>query len=125
MEGLQDQINSLNHKVDGLYQIVEQLNGKIGQSLSESSSQSLRNGEMISNTASSRQYSHFRDGMNGMMEHKDVLVDSNAWDNSSEISSEKGLSPDIQIRRLTAQLTAAYHRIAALEEQLLARRIHS
>ena len=33
-------------------------------------------------------------------------------------------STDIQIRRLTAQLTAAYHRIAALEEQLLSHRIH-
>jgi len=29
------------------------------------------------------------------------------------------------VQRLTAQLTAAYNRIAALEEQLLARRIHS
>ncbi len=32
---------------------------------------------------------------------------------------------EIQIRRLTAQLTAAYNRIAALEEQLLSYRIHS
>jgi len=32
-------------------------------------------------------------------------------------SGEKELTPEIQIQRLTAQLTAAYNRIAALEEQ--------
>ncbi|WP_287130203.1 hypothetical protein [Candidatus Cyanaurora vandensis] len=32
------------------------------------------------------------------------------------------LSPEAQIQRLTAQLTAAYNRIAALEEQLLNKR---
>jgi hypothetical protein len=35
---------------------------------------------------------------------------------------EQDLSPQIQIQRLTAQLTAAYNRIAALEEQLLSKR---
>jgi hypothetical protein len=32
------------------------------------------------------------------------------------------ISPEAQVQRLTAQLTAAYNRIAALEEQLLAQR---
>jgi hypothetical protein len=35
---------------------------------------------------------------------------------------EQDLDPRIQIQRLTAQLTVAYNRIAALEEQLLAKR---
>ncbi|NEO26340.1 MAG: hypothetical protein F6K03_05435, partial [Kamptonema sp. SIO4C4] len=35
---------------------------------------------------------------------------------------EQEFAPDLQVRRLTAQVTAAYHRIAALEEQLLAQR---
>ncbi len=35
------------------------------------------------------------------------------------------MTQDIQIQRLTAQLTAAYNRIAALEEQLVANRIHA
>lgn len=35
---------------------------------------------------------------------------------------EQDLAPQIQIQRLTAQLTVAYNRIAALEEQLLAKR---
>lgn len=34
----------------------------------------------------------------------------------------RGMSPEAQIQRLTAQLTAAYNRIAALEEQLLTKR---
>jgi hypothetical protein len=33
------------------------------------------------------------------------------------------ITPEIQVQRLTAQLTAAYNRIAALEEQLLSRRV--
>ena len=38
----------------------------------------------------------------------------------TESTLERSLAPETQIRRLTAQLTAAYNRIAALEEQLLA-----
>lgn len=34
---------------------------------------------------------------------------------------EKQMSPELQIKRLTAQLTVAYKRIAQLEEQLLSR----
>jgi hypothetical protein len=56
------------------------------------------------------------------MEHKDVLADHNAIESLSH-SGEKMLSSEVQIQRLTAQLTAAYNRIAALEEQLLAQRI--
>ena len=55
------------------------------------------------------------------MEHKDILLDGTV-DHSRH--GEKELTPEIQIQRLTAQLTAAYNRIAALEEQLFARRIH-
>lgn len=59
------------------------------------------------------------------MEHKDILLDGNDGESNAGQKGEQALSPDIQIRRLTAQLTAAYNRIAALEEQLLACRIHS
>jgi hypothetical protein len=59
------------------------------------------------------------------MEHKDVLIDGTSEMSNSHQNGEKALSADIQVQRLTAQLTAAYNRIAALEEQLLARRIHS
>jgi hypothetical protein len=54
--------------------------------------------------------------------HQDVLVDN---ETSSYRQQETMLSPQSQIQRLTAQLTVAYSRIAALEEQLLARqRVH-
>lgn len=56
------------------------------------------------------------------MEHKDVLTDGIYLDMHRQ--SGDNITPEIQIQRLTAQLTAAYNRIAALEEQLLRERIH-
>jgi uncharacterized coiled-coil protein SlyX len=55
--------------------------------------------------------------------HKDVLQDEGGMATTG--LSDRVLGPDMQIRRLTAQLTAAYGRIAALEEQLLLRRVQS
>jgi repressor of nif and glnA expression len=55
--------------------------------------------------------------------HKDVLQDEDGMATTG--LSDRTLGPDMQIRRLTAQLTAAYGRIAALEEQLLMRRIQT
>ncbi|NJO80200.1 MAG: hypothetical protein HC827_17940 [Cyanobacteria bacterium RM1_2_2] len=57
------------------------------------------------------------------MEHKDILSDLSYTDLEAQ-SGERSLSPEVQVQRLTAQLTAAYNRIAALEEQLIAKRIH-
>ncbi len=49
--------------------------------------------------------------------HRDVIPDRASLDTDrSEISLEW------QVRRLTAQLTTAYNRIAALEEELMHRR---
>ncbi len=61
--------------------------------------------------------------LNGAFEHKDVLLDNDFLDLEKQ-GAERDLAPEIQIQRLTAQLTAAYNRIAALEEQLLAQRTH-
>jgi hypothetical protein len=61
--------------------------------------------------------------LNSELEHKDVLIDG-VYLEMNRQSGERNLSPEIQIQRLTAQLTAAYNRIAALEEQLLRERIH-
>lgn len=57
------------------------------------------------------------------LEHKDVLVDGIFTDINFQ-GGDRHLTPEIQIQRLTAQLTAAYNRIAALEEQLLLKRIN-
>ncbi len=54
--------------------------------------------------------------------HKDILEDDGEF-NSDSSAEVRALAPEIQVQRLTAQLTAAYSRIAALEEQLLARRM--
>ncbi|MGA7937884.1 MAG: hypothetical protein WCA35_30320 [Kovacikia sp.] len=123
METLQKQINILSAKVDALYQLIEQMSGKVSDVVSEcrfgsSQIQRLENRETAS-FRSQRGYSSF----DAAMEHKDVLVDNNSVDSTSQ-SGEKQLTPEVQIQRLTAQLTAAYNRIAALEEQLLSKRVH-
>ena len=59
-----------------------------------------------------------------MITHKDILNDEDNYSLETYDYSpiELGMSCELQVQRLTAQLTAAYHRIAALEEQLLAKR---
>ena len=54
-------------------------------------------------------------------QHKDILVDdesvhASVADNNQSLEA---ISCEEQVHRLTAQLTAAYYRIASLEEQLL------
>ena len=58
-------------------------------------------------------------------QHKDVLIDDESVhtsisDNSQHSQHSEAISCEEQVHRLTAQLTAAYYRIASLEEQLLA-----
>lgn len=123
MEPLQKQVITLSHKVDALYQVIDSLSVRVSEALSEcrlAPIQETQNSPEL-NTAghySTQSYSSLK----LTMEHKDVLVDETSLDNHQ--SGEKELAPEIQIQRLTAQLTAAYNRIAALEELLLAQRIH-
>jgi hypothetical protein len=125
MDAVQKQIIALSHKIDTLYQVTEQLSVKVSESLGEIRQASGSNDYSLS-AANARPYSYQSPSLMGsVMEHKDVLVDNNREFANSHQNSEKALSPDIQVQRLTAQLTAAYNRIAALEEQLLSRRIHS
>ncbi|MFS8860615.1 hypothetical protein [Synechococcus sp. B60.1] len=53
--------------------------------------------------------------------HNFLLDDEPTGVSSRSMGHE--LAPEAQIQRLSAQLTAAYNRIAALEEQLLAQRL--
>lgn len=124
MEPLQKQVIALSHKVDALYQVVDNLNARVSEAFSEcrlSPIQGTNNSLGVDSVGhySNQSYSSIKSAM----EHKDVLVDSSSLDNHRQ-SGEKELAPEIQIQRLTAQLTAAYNRIAALEELLLAQRIH-
>ena len=126
MDAVQKQIIALSHKIDALYQIIDQLNGKISDSLSEikQASRQETNASALSMNLRPNSY-HSPSLLDSVMDHKDVLSDSKSDLTSSHQNSENTLSADIQVQRLTAQLTAAYNRIAALEEQLLSRRIHS
>jgi len=123
MEPLQKQVLILSNKVDTLYQVVDRLNSQVSSALTEcrltpasvpTDALAEVNGRYGNNSYSASK---------SVMEHKDVLSDSNELETHLH-NGEKELAPEIQIQRLTAQLTAAYNRIAALEEQLLARRIH-
>jgi hypothetical protein len=126
MDSIQKQVIALDHKVDGLYQIIDQLSQKVSEALSENQQTPAVRGfnDPLGISGGRYRYSS-QSGMGTGMEHKDILIDVDGSDKYFHQSSEKDLSPEIQIQRLTAQLTAAYNRIAALEEQLLARRIHS
>ncbi|MBW4555300.1 MAG: hypothetical protein KME59_05060 [Trichormus sp. ATA11-4-KO1] len=124
MEPLQKQILTLSQKLDALYQVIEQLDGKVAQAFSECS---LANTQAKSNYVENSDIGGYQlkghISFNPEMEHKDVLTDGMSLDMNRQ-SGDQNLTPEIQIQRLTAQLTAAYNRIAALEEQLMKERIH-
>lgn len=127
MEQLKHQILSLSSKLDDLYEVVEQLDGKLSQTLAECNLAKACQGkepddEKVSDLGQYQLNNSI--GLNSALEHKDVLVDDIYLDGTIE-GGDSQLTPEIQIQRLTAQLTAAYNRIAALEEQLLLRRINS
>lgn len=126
MDAVQKQIIALSHKIDTLYQMIEQLSYKVSDALSEINQSSAQENGQSQPVANARPQSYkVHSLMDSVMEHKDVLMDGNSEMTNSPQNSENSLSADIQVQRLTAQLTAAYNRIAALEEQLLARRIHT
>ncbi len=122
MEPLQKQVITLSQKVDGLYQAIDQLSGKMSDALSECRLTPIQGTDGMGNKSFGRYQAQGYSSSRSAMEHKDVLADGTCLDANRQ-SGEKELTPEIQIQRLTAQLTAAYNRIAALEEQLLARRI--
>ncbi|MBE9037800.1 hypothetical protein [aff. Roholtiella sp. LEGE 12411] len=124
MEPLQKQILTVSHKLDALYQVIEQLEIKVSQALSECSLAKTQQGDNYQESSEAGRYSlkgHISSKSD--LEHKDVLTDG-IYPDLSRQAGDKNLTPEIQIQRLTAQLTAAYNRIAALEEQLMRERIH-
>ncbi|MEH1970823.1 MULTISPECIES: hypothetical protein [unclassified Nostoc] len=123
MEPLQKQILTLSEKLDALCQVIEQLDDKVAQAFSECSlaNTQAKDNYQENSTAGGYQFKG-RNNFNPEMEHKDVLTDGIYLDMHRQ--GGDNITPEIQIQRLTAQLTAAYNRIAALEEQLLRERIH-
>jgi hypothetical protein len=125
MELLEQQISTLSTKVDALYQVIQQLEHKVSQVLSASHVDNAKNRDNSLDNGEAGSYQlRGQISLNAEFEHKDVLVDGIYLDSSIQ-GGDKHLTAEIQIQRLTAQLTAAYNRIAALEEQLLLKRIHS
>jgi hypothetical protein len=118
MHALQVQINEIGQKVDQLQVIVQQLgNHLMIMSAAEKASPSTLAAE-----PNPEQSAISSPTVPLLTEHKDIISDD-CMDSSFFLSgSDAFLTADIQIRRLTAQLTAAYNRIAALEEQLMAKR---
>ncbi|MBD2426719.1 hypothetical protein H6G62_12175 [Phormidium sp. FACHB-1136] len=124
MDSIQTQVVILTNKVDALHHMIDQVNDQVSAILASShtfgdDSHELRIGGHAHYSPMPRYSSP---SLDGMCEHKDVLIDSD-YSTTERQTVEVNLSQDIQIQRLTAQLTAAYHRIAALEEQLLATRV--
>lgn len=124
MEALRQQVTALTQQVEALYKLIENLNAKLLESANETKlAQQHQDGSRKEGTHKTPSYPSYR-SLDAMLEHKDILLDDGYFDKNYQ-SLEKELTADIQIQRLTAQLTAAYNRIAALEEQLLAKRMHS
>ncbi|WNZ25986.1 hypothetical protein HJG54_26260 [Leptolyngbya sp. NK1-12] len=124
MDSLQDQVFALNIKVDALRQTLEQLGDQTAEILSFVKQLGADSDHGAAPDLLARQTYHAyqsRTVLNSGMEHKDILSDTTYPDDSQ--SGDHSLAPEVQIQRLTAQLTAAYNRIAALEEQLLAKRL--
>lgn len=121
MEPIELQVNMLTQKVDALHQVIDQVNYRVSEILSSSKAHPVSSVLVDDRTqASAAPSGQFQRG-EALLMHKDILMDS-VYVESEPSGEESRLSPEIQIQRLTAQLTAAYNRIAALEEQLLASR---
>ncbi|MDJ1180746.1 hypothetical protein PJF56_17950 [Roseofilum sp. BLCC_M91] len=127
MEILETQIMMLMEKIESMSHAIERLNSKFSVLESQpSASHSTEEATHLPERAvTSHSYTQDLSDL-PIWDHKDVLVDDD-YENHRDISESRSdayLSPELQVQRLTAQLTAAYNRIAALEEQLLSKRIH-
>lgn len=127
METLQKQILTLSNKVEAIYAVIERLDMKLSQVLPNSSDHTVIVPDIIDDNLPSPEiplYDLDQDEFIGTKwEHKDILNDVLYSEINYQIGDQQ-ITPEIQIQRLTAQLTAAYHRIAALEDQLLQQRVY-
>jgi hypothetical protein len=124
MDPLQKQVKELENKIGSLYKLVEKIGERV-VNISDGDRQDANAYFLSFEQYQGRSNSEEKEIAYSLSHHKDILLDETISNSRSASSNERELSPDIQIRRLTAQLTAAYNRIAALEEQLLSHRIKS
>lgn len=123
MDSIKNQVNGLNDKIETLCQLVEHLNERMGEILSEIKRSTPKDTDQFASRVGERPSYTTLTRVDAALAHKDILID-NSYSDSSSGNREKEIGPEIQIQRLTAQLTAAYNRIAALEEQLLSKRVY-
>ena len=124
---LEEQIQTLNFKIDQLHRIVLDLSQQI-RTLTDKQTIFFSDHDFQGSATIDRRSvplessSEAIDQVASRIIHKDILIDED--DNLSfwGLQNEHPPTAEIQIHRLTAQVTAAYHRIAALEEQLMAQR---
>ncbi|HEY9763073.1 MAG TPA: hypothetical protein V6D07_11150 [Trichocoleus sp.] len=123
MNSLQEQVVVLTDKVDALHQMIDQINAQVSEILISAKPNSFDVSDYsVGQRFSSPRKSLYQSLQGESFGHKDILLDTTYMDLDRH-GSEAELAPEVQIQRLTAQLTAAYNRIAALEEQLLACRV--
>lgn len=123
VDTMKTEILQLGQKVDQLFPALEELTRLVSNTLAEvgSPARIASTGERIGTlNGYDSSYSHHH-VLEELMDHKDILIDSEGTELYAK-KSDRVLPPELQIQRLTAQLTAAYNRIAALEDQLLSRR---
>ncbi len=117
MNHLQTQIATLDCKVDALYALIERLSSNVDYLLEDAN---VRANHVEATTlGSERMLSRETSKLDAMFEHQDVLLDRDLISTDRHGDEDTKMTPEAQIQRLTAQLTASYNRIAALEEQLL------
>ncbi|MEM9156061.1 MAG: hypothetical protein AAGB13_13680 [Cyanobacteria bacterium P01_F01_bin.33] len=115
MEALKEQVQELHHQIDTLRLAVERLPSLVAAEVSNRIPQVEALAPVKSHALN---YGQIEDDI------RDILIDEGlAADSSSRMTAGQEMAPEAQVQRLTAQLTAAYNRIAALEEQLLSQRL--
>jgi hypothetical protein len=110
VETLQQQLTVVNTKIEAIHQKIEVISTQIEELIA-----SVRSNDSAQAASEGDQTVKPKTQI-----HRDVLLD----EEPSPLASNKGqiISQELQMQRLMAQLTAAYNRIAALEEQLMAQR---
>ena len=114
MELLEKQVTDLQQQLDLLKLAIERLPAQVAAEMSTMTTSSSRR-----SYASSFGYGADTESMEGVLLDEDMSAERNA-----RAAANQDMPPEAQVQRLTAQLTAAYNRIAALEEQLLSQRLH-
>lgn len=116
-----EKVAHLSNRVDTLHHLLEQIDCKVSDLLVRQDRSVDIGGRPKFGVSPPEKVIANR--LSEALEHKDILNDEPHF-GLDQLTGNQSLSLEVQVQRLTAQLTAAYNRIAALEEQLLTYRGH-